>query len=323
MAAPGLLAHRQAAELESRAQSAAAEVFLAKELESCEASAEKGHMICKVLDFLMFVCSFELKAIVCKEHGILLPLDGIKPHLRKHNWGFWDSRLPLDKVVEHICNFHCHNISTSFDPPLFPLMLSAPFEINSDRRTIRFRYQCPQPQCNLWITRNDTYAGCPETELYNHLSDHGQKKHPRYPKGSWCQTLNNYKPVQVTQESTKRHTFQLLNYEPTERTISPSFATRASHAPSTSTWFHELKWAKFRQTLQAQDIPWERLERLVRPPSQQAVFCANNTVTRHIEEGLLLVRKELSKYLKNGQKFISSLHGSYRRSLRPKYGLIS
>ena len=159
MAAPGLLAHRQAAELESHAQPAAAGVFLAKELESCEASAEKGHMICKVLDFLTFVCSFELKAIVCKEHSILLPLDGIKPHLRKHNWGFRDSRLPLDKVVKHIRNFHCHNISTSFDPPLFPLMLSAPFEINSDRRTIRFRYQCPQPQCNLWITRNDTYAG--------------------------------------------------------------------------------------------------------------------------------------------------------------------
>ena len=284
-------------------------------LEICQTSnAESGG--CKLLDILGLAYSTEINSLVCKNHGILLPLDGIVPHLdRKHNWGFRASKLSPNHVLQHLRDTHgdtiCQSSGTSFPPDALERQL----EIDAELMSIRFRYCCPQPQCNMWVARNDSYAGCPETELYSHLSKvHNQKVHPKDVKGSWCQKVILYTPFRATK---KTHIFQLPSYVPTEHPLNPSFSTKTYHTPLTSTWFRDLKWPEFQMSLQ--NIPFDTLQRLVAPPSQQLVHSSAEKVTKHIESGLLLVRKELTEYLKNGQQFIASIHGSYRISLRPRY----
>ncbi|KAF8879435.1 hypothetical protein CPB84DRAFT_1638779, partial [Gymnopilus junonius] len=268
---------------------------------------------CEVLESLDITYCAEIDAMFCKRHGIILPLDGITPHLtRKHELGSRESKLSPKHVLQHLHDIHGDTLCQSSGISLLPNALDRELDLHLGLKSIHFRYCCPQPQCDAWISRNETYSGSPESELRQHLSrEHNQKIHPKGVTSSWCQTVRIYSPKLLANQ----HIFQLPNYTPTEHPIEPSFPTKVLYASPTSTWFHELKWPEFRLSLQ--EIPFDTLQRLVAPPSQQSVYSAKG-VGKSIEAGLLLVQKALTEYLRNGQRFISSIHGSYRVSLRPR-----
>ncbi|KDR67070.1 hypothetical protein GALMADRAFT_147495 [Galerina marginata CBS 339.88] len=250
---------------------------------------------CKILEVLGINHCNEIDALLCSRHGVILPVEGIVPHLtRRHKLGFRESKLSPEHVLQHLHDIHGDTLCKSTGISSLPSSLNTQLAICPELKSVRYRYYCPQPQCNMWITRNDTYPGGPEAELYSHLSkEHDQKIHPKNVTAGWCQA----------------------NYTPTEYQIEPSFPTKIFHASSTSTWFRELKWPEFRLSLQK--IPYDTLQRLVAPPSRQIVSSAEGA-SRSIEAGLLLVRKALTEYLRNGQRFISSIHGSFRVSLSPR-----
>jgi hypothetical protein len=279
-----------------------------------------GESPCVLLQVLKLSYNHTLKVLVCWEHGTFLPLDSLLSHLyTRHSFKFTPKKKEvLSDMVAHLALVFGNNIWDSLKTliPNLPNALEAPLTISSEAKTIRYRFQCHIPKCGKWISRNESYRGCPETEFLSHLvDDHQENKRPNSIYGAWCQHIAF--PRRLTSKRQKYHIFQLLGYKPPpelETTLTPSFPTKTEEAPSYSDWPNQLKWPLHRTKL-LKVVSHTILRDLVLPPSKQLAHTGSN---KHIERGLLLIRKELTRYLVNGQLFIASLHGSYKNFLRPK-----
>lgn len=277
---------------------------------------------CTLLPLLNLTYDKQLKTIVCCEHATFIPPHILVKHLnRKHQFKFSQRKTKiLEKVQSHLCgdvlNGHAYDTLETLKSNL-PATLSTPLSVQN-AKSIRFRYKCPE--CGMWIPRNEG-KGCPEAELKNHLDKvHSSHMNTATPlQGAWCQHISM--PYKGDFHNPKLHVFELLNYSPPpsmlDRNLVPSFSTKTEEAPLHSTWFRELKWPEHRAFLQG--ISPTTLKNLVSPPSKQLIQEKQpDSPDRCIEEGLLAVRKELKEYLCNAQLFISSLHGSFKTSFRPK-----
>jgi hypothetical protein len=290
-------------------------------LESHECQATNDDP-CTLLGLLNLAYDTKLKTIICCDHATFIPSRILVNHLdRKHQFRFSQRKTKiLEKIRDHLCNDvlkgdACDTLQTLESN--LPATLNAPLSVQNPK-SIRFRYKCPE--CGRWIPRNEGQKGCPEAELRSHLDKvHSHKNNATPLQGAWCQHISI--PHKGHLGSPKLHVFQLLNYSPPpsllNRNLVPSFSTKTEEAPLHSTWFRELKWPEHRAFLQG--VSHTTLKNLVSPPSKQLIQEKQlNSPDRYIEEGLLVVRKELKEYLRNAQLFISSLHGSFKTSFRPK-----
>ena len=259
---------------------------------------------CDLLELLDLLYSAEVKGIICRQHSVLLPLNAIALHLRKRHCHPHLDRSTQHDIVTHIGDWLCPDVCQSPETTILPESLSTPLALSP--KTIRYRFLCPE--CSQWITRNDSYKGCPETEFYSHMKkNHGVSKWPETVEGSWCQVIRIYT---YKKGRPKDHLFRLPDYTPDDLPITPSFSTKTYDASPNSTWFRELKWPQHRASILA-EIPLEKVRCLILPPSKQLVLAQLNERDRYIEKGLLHVRAKLTAYLRNGQDFISSLHGAH------------
>jgi hypothetical protein len=267
---------------------------------------------CDLLELLDLVYSAEVKAIICRPHSMLLPLNAIPSHLRKRHPHLKLDRSTQHDIVTHIRDWLSSDALQSPETTILPETLSTPLTLSP--KTIRYRFLCPK--CSQWITRNDSYRGCPETEFYSHMKKiHAVSKRPKTVEGSWCQVIHIYT---YKKGRPKDHLFRLPNYTPDDLPITPSFATKTYDASQNSTWFRELKWPQHRASILA-EIPLEKVRCLLLPPSKQLVLAQLNERDQYIEKGLLHVRAKLTAYLRNGQDFISSLHGAHEGCFKTQY----
>jgi hypothetical protein len=274
---------------------------------------------CPLPDFLNLHYCPELKVFACFEHGTLLPCHLLLSHLdRRHKFNFNMNKLGILKdMVEHLLLLTEGEVCTSLENISLPKVLKAPISISRDIKSIGFRFQCPS--CEVWIPRNDSCPESEDSELFRHLERiHNIKRRPKTIVGSWCQKFTL--PQRIGSKAPKSHVFQLLDYVPApdagSLTLAPSFSTRTYNAPLQSSWFNELRWPEHRRALVG--IPINTLQNLVMPPTKQRVYLQKSPRETEIEGGLLQLRKEITEYLRNAQMFVSSLHWSFRDSVKPR-----
>jgi hypothetical protein len=287
-------------------------------LHKCPQTVDAADLPCILPDFLNIHYYPGIKLFACFEHGILLPFNHLVLHLdRKHKFDFThNKRATLKDMVDHLRLLTDDEPCTSLDDINLPNALGTPINISNEVESIRFRFQCPS--CGIWIARNDSYRGGPEAEFFKHLvAIHHIEQHPTTIIGKWCQKLTL--PQRANLKGPKYHIFELPDYIPApvavNSILAPSFSTRTFEAPLHSNWPKELKWPEHRALLGG--IPSNTLQDLISPPTKQAMYLQTSLPKINLERGLLLLRKEITEYLRNAQVFVSSIHGSFRNSVRP------
>lgn len=296
---------------------------LLTQLKKCQAESNEGqhpHESCNILASLDLVYLEELRAIACLQHQSILPSNSIMPHLnRRHDMDFPRhlKKSKLGEILDHIKAVFPET-GVTFETLALPGILTSPLE-GFSHETIRYRFMCPEAECQKWITRNDTYDGGPKTEFHHHLSvEHKIKCWPTDVKSGWVQAIRIHSAAKS--QGLLYHLFHLDNYQPPGE-IQPSFPTKVLSAPPNATWFKDLQWCEFRQRIC--HIPLHEIQSLVAPPSRQLVEAHqsrnNSRPSRHrLELGLLRLRNHITEYIDNAQQFISSIHESYRVGLRPR-----
>lgn len=293
---------------------------LLTQLKKCQTASNEGqhpHESCSILASMDLVYLEELQAIACLEHRSILPSNSIIPHLDKRHHLDLPRHLKLGKlgeILDHLKGVFPKNGAT-FETLALPETLTLPLE-GFSQKTIRYRFMCPEAECQKWIARNDTYDGGPKAEFHRHLSvEHKIKCWPTDVKSGWVQTIHIHSAAKS--QGRLYHLFHLDNYQPPGE-IRPSFPTKVLSAPPNATWFKDLRWCEFRQKIC--DIPLHEIQSLVAPPSRQLVEAhrSRNTSQHCLELGLLRLRNHITEYIDNAQQFISSIHESYRVVLRPR-----
>ena len=290
------------------------------QLQSCQTASDTGqhsHVSCGLLTLMEFVYLRELQVVACRQHQTILPLNSIKAHVdRYHPLGLprnlkW---LKIDEMLAHFQMVFPH-AGTSAEKLALPTALSTPLDVFSSE-TIRYRYMCPETGCAKWIARTDTYGNGPKAEFHHHLSvQHQRKCWPTNVRGSWVQAIPVHSGIQS--QGVTKHLFHLDSYQSPHDVVHPSFSTKTVSAAPNATWFEELQWCTFRKKIQ--HIPFHEIQALVAPPSKQLVEGQLRASKRRLESGLLVVRKHITAYIDNCQQFVSSIDGSYRVVLRPRY----
>lgn len=282
----------------------------------CLESPDIGETPCALLPFLNLSYHRDLKVIICLEHQKILPLNSLQSHLAHHQFKFNATKTRiLSEIISHLRSVLGNSVCESLYNLVLPRQLNEPLGIGDKGRSIKIYFQCPA--CDIWIKINGSYRGGDDTEFRRHLSVvHKILTPPNSPRAAWCQ--------KVAIPKKKFHLFELPDYVSIfKQSLTPSFAVKTTEASLNSSWFHELKWPNILEQFLAA-VPLETLKYLVAPPSHALTYRSLDsqklyTSNKYVEKGLLMLRKELLKYLRDGQTFVSSLHGSYLNVFRPRY----
>ena len=265
---------------------------------------------CELLEIFDFTYLPDLKVILCQRHGIILPLNSLIKHTKTHHsptFQLLTAHLWTEFLEHILCIFDA--ICLTSQSLSLPETVATLIRVLSPQiRPARYRVRCPEKSCGRWlVTKSNNNA-----DVLRHLrSDHKEGAIPEVLEYSWCQMI----PIHAV-TSISWHCFRLVNHIPqsVNDPPPPAFQERLGIVSPSSAWFNELHWNETQGSIR--HIPMEILLHLA-DPRPNITDPNADAIRRYIEVGLVPVRREVEDYLRNGQHFISTLHGAYRQALKP------
>jgi hypothetical protein len=295
-------------------------------IEACNEARHLGTdtQSCPCLAFLGLQWYEELGCLICMQHNKLIPGDYLWMHLSRSHPGKYPGttrEAVFKAALSHIVGCHpgIKNQSTADVKSSLPARLAAPIPLQlSD---VLMRYKCPVPGCPQWTHQNKS-RGAPEAEHKRHLKTHSAgevdplSQSPVIPQ--WTQRVDIGAGKSKCQESTgATHCFLLPPFTLPPSVLGappPLFPSADITAPSTQNWAESLGWEDYIATLAcragSRSKAVAKLRDLVALPSKARIAKCMNEVTRALEQGLLLSNALNLTYMKDGAKWVASMHPS-------------